>query len=163
MTRILAKFSVALVLCMLASCTGSSNRSVSKSDNKELIIRDITSHVEKIAFHSNPSLFADDADEIFSEDLMATFRDAISAEDAYFDADPWAENQDPDPKTRTEVQDVYDIEGDSAKVDVIVTQWKQPFSRTIHLVYEEESWRIDDFTIADGTSTLRQVLAHLSD
>lgn len=145
--------------CLLTACHGRSPKEAAgNGGDQKLVIREITAFLEKSTYHRSPSFFDEDAGEFFSTDLLQTFNAAMEDEDAFLDMDPWAENQDPDPKTHTEVTDVYDIEDETATADVTVFQWKMPLRKTVYLKYEDEGWRIDNFTIGEEGSTVRDML-----
>ena len=159
----------ALTALLLTACSltgGKGGKWRSESEIKKLTIREITHIVEKWGYHRNLSLYDEYATEYFSEQLLDKLHEAETAakragDDMFMDFDPWSEGQDPDPKTRCEIKDVYDITDSTATVDINMTQWKVPKQKTLYLFYTGKGWRIDDFTIDEDERTMRDFLESL--
>lgn len=154
-----------LLTCMLltlSACTSSSrdNKEHSEEELKKLTIRELTVMMEKWTFHNTPSVWDDNAETYYTTDLLETLKEAqeASGDEMFMDFEPWSESQDPDPKTRGEVTDVYDITDSTATVELTITWWKTPLKKTAHLLYTDNGWRIDDFTINQEGQTLRERL-----
>lgn len=147
---------------LLAACNGTNKRTSERTPEelKKLTIREITITVENWGHHRNPSLFDEYAYQVYTQSLIEDTQKAIEeAEDEMFmDFDPWSMGQDPDPKTRCEVTDVYDMTDSTATVDVTMTQWKAPMLKKLFLIYTEDGWRIDDMSINEEQTTLRSFI-----
>lgn len=151
---------------LLAACTPpAKSRGNGRPENeiKKLTIREITHIVEKWGYHRNLSPYDEHATEYFSEPLLDKLQEAAEeaekdGEGMFMDFDPWSEGQDPDPKTRCEVTDVYDITDSTATVDINMIQWKVPHPKTLYLIYTANGWRINDFTIDDDGETISRIV-----
>jgi len=123
-------------------------------------IDEITHLVENWSYHKNPTLTEVNACEIFTERLIEDYERvdsmhiALGDEVGLLDFDPWSESQDPNPKTKGIVNEVYDITDSTATVEMIITRWNDQIAKTLYLKYTEDGWRIDDMTIGEGV-TLR--------
>lgn len=147
---------------LAAACGGAGQRTSERTPEelKQLTVREISITVENWGHHRNPSVWDEYAEEVYSEELLQTIRDtAETAEDEMFlDFDPWSMGQDPDPKTRCEVTDVYDMTDSTATVEMTMIQWKNPLQKKLLLRYTDAGWRIDDMTIDEEQTLLRDLL-----
>lgn len=161
---------------LLAACSGQTGNNVkfvdaddtestsgiSPEERKKLEIQEITNRMERLTYHSILDFQDENCNEYFSEELIDTYNRACTiasenGDDMYLDWQTWVENQDPDvAHTLGEVMDVYDLTDNTATVDMVITQWKTPVKKTVYLIYEEDSWYVNDYSIQEDGKTLRQ-------
>lgn len=143
---------------LLAAACAQPQRNTQKDE-----IDEITHLVENWSYHNSPMLAAENATAYYTESLVSDYERADSialAQDdemGVLDFDPWTESQDPSPKAKGFVNEVYDITDSTAIVELTIINWDYQVNKKLYLRYTSEGWRIDDMTIDAEGNTLRSL------